>query len=148
LRPDAIQALRNIAPYQGGKGHELWVLHQLDIIDKHRLLLTVGSSFQSVNLGAHMAQFVSKIPEFNGLFKEMPALYFRPADKLFPLKAGDKLLGGGTDDEVNEKMEFRFEIALNEPGVVEGKPLLETVHQLTDIVANIFTIITPCLVDI
>jgi hypothetical protein len=35
---------------------------------------------------------------------------------------------------------------LNEPGVVEGKPLLETIQHLSDLVSNTFHIFKPCLV--
>lgn len=151
LRPNAVEVLRSIEPYQGGKGHELWVLHRLDIIDKHRLLVTVGSSFQSVDLVAHMRPFFEKtLTERFGskdhpLLANFPSVFFRPADNLFPLKAGDELFIDGADAEVNEKMQFRFNIALNEPGIIEGKPLLESIHHLADLVSNTFLILKPCL---
>jgi hypothetical protein len=145
LRPDAIDALRDIEPYQGGKGHELWVLHRLDIIDKHRLLITVGSSFQSVDLGAYMGAMLAKTFGKDHPIENLPSAFFKPADNLFPLKAGDDLFIGAPNDEVNEKMQFRFNVALSEPGIVEGKPLLETVHQLADLVGNVFLRLKPCL---
>lgn len=55
MRQDAINALSAVEPYNGGKGHQLWVLHELNNIDKYRLLVTVGSSYQSVNVGAYLA---------------------------------------------------------------------------------------------
>ena len=39
--------------------------------------------------------------------------------------------------EVNDTLQFRFNVALNEPGIVEGKPLLETLHQLAALVEGI-----------
>ncbi|MGO9530227.1 MAG: hypothetical protein ACLP3B_03515 [Syntrophobacteraceae bacterium] len=151
FRPDAIDVLRSIEPYQGGKGHGLWVLHRLDIVDKHRLLVTVGSSFQSVDLVAHMRPFFEKmLTESFGskdlpLLTNFPSVFFRPADNLFPLKAGDELFIDAADAEVNEKMQFRFNVALNEPGITDGKPLLETIHHLADLVSNTFLILKPCL---
>jgi hypothetical protein len=64
---------------------------------------------------------------------------------LTTLRSGDELLIGGADEEVNEKMQFRFNLAINEPGVIAGKPLLETVHHLADLVSNIVLILKPCL---
>ena len=54
MRQDAIDAIRALEPYKGGKGENLWVLHRLNNIDKHRLIVTVGSSFQSVDVGTIM----------------------------------------------------------------------------------------------
>jgi hypothetical protein len=154
LRPDAVDVLRSIEPYQGGKGHELWVLNRLDIIDKHRLLVTIGSRFQSVDLAAYMRPSIEKmiIGHFGSknhpllpLVANLPSLFFGE-DSFFPLKAGDELLVGTADDEVNEKMQFRFNVALYEPGIVEGKPLLETVQHLADLVSSVFEILKPCLI--
>src|ERR1019366_9842997 len=41
LGPDAVKAIARLEPYDGGGGAILYHLHQLDILDKHRLLLTV-----------------------------------------------------------------------------------------------------------
>ena len=40
MAQDAIDAIDAAEPYQGGKGAGLWVLHYLDIADKHHALLT------------------------------------------------------------------------------------------------------------
>lgn len=145
LRPDAIDVLRCIEPYQGGKGHELWVLHRLDIIDKHRLLVTVGSSYQSFDFSAYRRPHDIKVFGKDHPFTSFPPLFLKVADSLFPLKAGDTLLTGAADDEVNENMQFRFNVALNESGIVEGKPLLETIQHLADLVSSTFEILKPCL---
>ncbi len=79
------------------------------------------------------------------LLTNFPSVFFRPADNLFPLKAGDELFIDAVDAEVNEKMQFRFNVALNEPGITDGKPSLETIHHLADLVSNTFLILKPCL---
>ena len=56
-RPDAISAIDATKPYRGGND-VLWRLHKLNIIDKHRLLLTVGSAFRAVDLGAEMSRMM------------------------------------------------------------------------------------------
>ena len=49
------------------------------------------------------------------------------------------------DEKPNPKQQFRFSVALSELGVIEGKPLLETIHQLTALVEGIVTALTPLL---
>jgi hypothetical protein len=98
MRQDAIDAICALEPYVGGKGTDLWVLHRLNNIDKHRLIVTVGSAFRSMDLGAKMGHiFKRSFPEWG----EIPKfeLFVRPADRMFPLKAGD-LLADALGEEV------------------------------------------------
>jgi hypothetical protein len=141
-RQETFDAIDAIKPYKGGND-ALWNLYQLNNIEKHRLLITVGSMFQSLDLGAHMSGMMKKA--FPG--KDFPTIsaFFKPADVLFPLKEGDELFIDAPNAEVNEKMQFRFNVALNEPGIIEGKPLLETVHQFTALVEGIVTALRPRL---
>lgn len=146
LRQDAIDVLNGVEPYQGGKGHRLWVLHELNNIDKHRLLVTVGSSYQSFNVGAHMRPMMQKQAAVVGITApKVPDLYLSPADNLFPLKAGDELFTDAIDAEVNKEMDFRFDIVLNEPGIIEGGRLLDIVNDFSDLVSKTVSLFTSCL---
>ncbi len=140
MRQDAIKAIDAIKPYGGGND-TLWHLHRLNNVDKHRLVITVGSAFHSVNVGAHGRHAMQKLVEQVWLEEDivLPEIdvYVRPADRLFPLKAGDELLITDPDTEVNEKMQFVFEVAFGEPQIVEGEPLLKTLQQMIDLVDNI-----------
>ena len=141
--PETFEAIDSLKPYKGGNDL-LWALYRLNNIEKHRLLITVGSMFQSVDLGAHMTAMMRKsFPHLADI--PLMSAFFKPADVLFPLKAGDKLLIDGPDAELNKEMQFRFNVALNEVGIIEGKPLLETVHQLTALVEGIVAALTPRL---
>ncbi len=71
--------------------------------------------------------------------------FHRPSDGGFPLESGLELDIFPADAEPNPKLQFRFEIALNEPGIIEGKPLIETLHQLTTHVEDIVIALTPRL---
>jgi hypothetical protein len=133
MRQDTVDAIKAIEPYEGGNGHDFWVLHTLNNIDKHRLLVTVGSAYQGFDAGALMIQ---RLRQATGRDIPEVSVYLTPADNLFPLKVGDELFIDAPDAELNEKMQFRFDVALNEPGVVEGKPVLPLVQQLADLVAN------------
>lgn len=128
----SLAIIDSLSPYQGGND-TLWRIHTLNNRDKHRLLVTVGSSFQSMDLGAYMMANMRKMP---GLPEEMRSnmpdlsLFLKPADNLFPLKAGEELFIGGVDDEENPNMQFRFNVLLHEPGVVDGEPVAEVLSSM------------------
>jgi hypothetical protein len=142
MRQDAVDAIRALEPYSGGKGADLWTLHRLNNIDKHRLILTVGTSFGSVDLGAYIKAHAEK-----AFGKTLPdiELFVAPADNLFPLEAGKELFIGAPDEEPNDKMKFKFDVAINEAGLIEGKPVLETLMQFRDRVNGIVEAFRPCL---
>jgi hypothetical protein len=139
---DAIDSLK---PYKGGNDL-IWTLYQLNNIEKHRLLLTVGSHATGINLGQYLAH------NLRGTFPvgavdafESMNVFLNPADKGFPLKAGFELLIGDVDEQPNPKQQFRFAVALNEAGVIDGKSVIETVNQFVKLVEGIVTTLTPRL---
>src|SRR5271165_29768 len=149
---DTFAAIDALKPYKGGNDL-LWILYRLNNVEKHRLLITVGSMFQSVNLGARMQRMMERAAAadpnnpFHGAKFPVLDAFFRPADVLFPLKAGDELFIDAPDAELNENLQFRFNVALYEPKIVEAQSLLETLHQLTALVEGIVTALTPRLRD-
>jgi len=72
-------------------------------------------------------------------FANMPSIDFfiRPADGMFPLKTGDELFIDGPDAEPNDKLQFRFEVAFGEQGIVFGAPILETLSSMIKLVEGI-----------
>jgi hypothetical protein len=138
----AIDALK---PYKGGNDL-LWALYRLNNIEKHRLLLTVGSQAAGINLGQLMAGHLSGTfpAEAVAAFESM-SIFLNPADKGFPLRAGFELYIGAVDEKPNPKQQFRFNVALSEPGIMEGKPLLDTVNEFTALVEGIVATLTPRL---
>jgi hypothetical protein len=149
-RQETFEAIDALKPYNGGND-PLWALYRLNNIETHRLLITVGSMFQSVNLGAHMskmmADHIAANPHSPLHGNEFPILdlFFAPANVLFPLKVGDQLFIDAPDAEPNENLQFRFNVALYEPQVIEAQSLLETVHELTTLVEGIVAALTPRL---
>jgi hypothetical protein len=136
---DAIDALK---PYKGGND-TLWSLYRLNNIEKHRLLLTVGSHAAGINLGHLMThQFKDTFPPDAIEAFETMNIYLDPADKGFPLRAGFELYMGAPDEQPNPKQQFRFEVVLNESGIVDGKPILETINEFVLQVESTITILT------
>jgi hypothetical protein len=135
MRPEAIKAIDIIKPYKSGND-QLWRLHRLNNIDKHRLLITVSSYFQSIGIGTILNREMKEaFPDIGEI--PIPSVSINPADKKCPLKADDELFTDLPDAEFNDKIPFRFEVSLNEPEVIECEPILVTLQQFIDMVGKI-----------
>ena len=146
---DAIATLDGLMPYRGGND-SLWCLNKLNNIDKHRVLLTAGSAFQSINLGAYMFRRMQTSLSSSLMadkFTEEPALdlFYRVADRMFPLKAGDELFIDAPDAELDEKLEFRFAVAFGERDIAYGEPIIETLASYVQLVEDILLKFEPHL---
>jgi hypothetical protein len=148
MQKDAVDAICALEPYDGGQGADLWTLHSLNNIDKHRFIVAVGTMLRSVGIGPIMErQLAAANPrlaeKMSGMMAAMhEALFLVPGDRLSPLKTGEELFIDAPDEEVNEKMKtsFRFDVAFNEPGVIECKPI-----QFSKRVSGIVEAFRPCL---
>lgn len=131
---EPLNDIDELKPYKGGNEF-LWILHKLNIIDKHRTLITAGSALDSVDLGAYimdaMIGFISD-PEMIDAFRDRPkmSLPVRPAEQQFPLKIGDELFGDVPNSEPNHKIEFKIDISFGEKDVVFGEPVVNTVANM------------------
>lgn len=129
----AVELVKAAKPYQGGND-ALWRLHKLDIVDKHRLLVTVGSAYTNISI-----DFSTYMQRTFG--RELPPmrLGMKPAESLFPLKDGTVLyrVMPGARRVDDDDPEFSFEIALDEPKVVEGEPLIPTLNDLLQAVEGV-----------
>ena len=117
------------------------MLHKLNNIDKHRTIITAGSAYRSVNLGAtkevleHLKQ---ALPHGTDLSKLLVIdVSIRPANRQFPLRQGDQLFADLPNAEPNDKIQFHFELGLGEEGVAFDKPLLETLTSMVTLVESI-----------
>jgi hypothetical protein len=142
MRQDAIDAICAVEPYPGGKGADLWTFHRLNNIDKHRLIITVGSAFNSVDIGSYLT---ANMRAMTGWAIPSFSLLLQPADKLFPLEAGKELFIGAPDDEPNQNMKFAFDVAVHEPGLIDGEPILKTVVQFRDRINGVVDAFRACL---
>jgi hypothetical protein len=133
---ETMSAIDALAPFRNGST-ALWKLYRLNNIDKHRLLLTAGSQAAGIHLGQMMAPLLKGTfpfpPEVVNAFTAMNQ-FVMPANRGFPLTAGDELYHTAPDEQPNESLPFRFAVALNEPGVVEGEHLLTTMADLSQAV--------------
>jgi hypothetical protein len=102
MGPKAKDIIRSIKPYKGGDD-VLWMLHRLNNRDKHRTLFTVGFAVRSITTPYGQIQASPK---------------FRTG----PLENGGELFR--EDSQISNKVDFIFDIAINEPGLIECEPLI------------------------
>jgi hypothetical protein len=152
IRQDAIDAIDAIEPYKGGKGEQLWVLHELNNIDKHRFVTTIVAAHRGLDIGAHLSGFLQdSIRQKNAMTPDSsrpvpPTVHaIFTVDPMPRVKTGDILFVDAPDAEVNEEMKFTFDVAIDETGVIQGKPLVETLHQLAKLVDGILKEFEPLL---
>ena len=149
--PLAIAKIDSLKPYKSGN-ELLWMLHKLNNIDKHRTLITAGSAYRSLNLGAtfynkaRLEHLKKALPHGTNL-SELPVEgpFIRPADRQFPLKQGDQLFTDLPNAEPNKKIQFRFELGLGEKEVAYDKPLLDTLTSMVTLVESALPRFEPFL---
>jgi hypothetical protein len=134
MAQSAIDAINATESYQGGKGAGLWVIHYLDIADKHHALLTTlinvtGSSFTIPGYWERGYRGVGGVsfPNFGTRLKDGDVIATREA-------------------EMDKDLNLTLDIAFTEPEVIEGRAVIETLQRLTDLVANLITDFKPLLV--
>jgi hypothetical protein len=145
-RQDIFDAIDLIKPYRGGNDL-LWTLYRLNNVEKHRLLLTVGSRAGAVNIGQimhrHSAEIFSRM--WPGTTLPVIDFFVREEGGEFPMKAGLELYIDTPDAEFDDKLQFRFDVAISEPQILEAKSLIETLHQMANLVEGIIRTLEPKL---
>lgn len=143
--PHTVACFDAIKPYREGN-ENLWRLNRLNNIEKHRLLLTVGSQAAGIHLGQLMSSLLSGAALGNmATTMEGMNLYLNPADKGFPLQQGFELYIGQVDEQPNPKQQFRFELVFNEFGVAESLNVVETVSALVAEVETVVSRLAPLI---
>jgi hypothetical protein len=129
----AIDAIDASEPYQGGKGAGFWVLHYLDIADKHRALLTPVMNVTD-------ARFT--IPGYwERSYTGVGGVSFPKFGK--PLKDGDVV---ATREAAKDKdMNLTVDVAFTEPAVIEGRSVIKTVRLLLELVDKLIVDFAPLL---
>lgn len=109
-------------PYNGGKGHALWQLNELNKLSKHEILVGACSISSGMDIAAFLRdetrntlreRFPDEDPttfKFDAGFLEQ-AMFMRPADSS-ALKVGDPLWSEPLDTKVHEQRTFAFDVSL------------------------------------
>jgi hypothetical protein len=136
MRQEAKDAIHAIKPYKGGND-ALWRIHELNKIDKHRLLLTACSThigrsatpsertqLQQLFMDSHPGQ---SVPSLKGHLISIPSV---------PLKAGDKLCTI-RHSELEQDVKFLIDVSLDEPQIIECQPVIKALYKMSEVVIDI-----------
>lgn len=144
---EALEVLYGLKPYQGGSDF-LWRIHQLDIVDKHRLLLAVAMRQEHVvlDLGAafnHAAEAEGwdELPDFPSW-----PVAINPAERDI-VEKGSLVFAGPLGDKSHDDAQFTFQIAIYEPEIPIYEPLVKTLHELTGFVDEVVNLFAPLIGD-
>jgi hypothetical protein len=139
----AVDLIKKAEPYQGAD-NPFWRLHQLDIADKHKLLVPVGVAHKGTTNSYSLADVVNAYPDATtiNLF-DMPTaegIGIIVPKLTFPLEDGTEIyriparLRDNPLAQMNMNPEFSFDVAFGEVEVVQGEPIILTLHQLIEFV--------------
>jgi hypothetical protein len=138
--PNARAAVKALAPWPGGD-NDLWWLHRLDIIDKHRLLVPVGAVHSIVGLGMTYTGDVFDEPV------TFPIVPLYPTERPL-LTDGDVVFTAQKaarepNPDVQTNFELHFDVAFGEVEVASGEPVLRTLRRLMDHTREVLERVLP-----
>jgi hypothetical protein len=147
--PDHVKdLLRAAKPYKGGND-TLWGLHELNNRDKHRLLITAVSAVNKfgMEVGGRELQrmFPHSVRFQRGALRPQFVWWPRSDKRFLGAKKGDPVFSIQGNFEDNKNIKLAFDVALTEPQVVEGKPLLEFLSAATKVVNSLVSEFAPFL---
>lgn len=142
-KPEAVKAVRLIEAYKGGKEEILWVINDLNRIDKHRLLITLAMEDVGAKLGPKRWEAMRKhVPdELQGRIDTTRPVRTSVGERT--LKAGDVLFVDPFPEIADEQVEFPLHVALDEPGIIPRRALLPLLTEMADAVSGVVNVLEP-----
>lgn len=136
---EAIRIIKSLKPYKGGN-EELWRIHHLDIVDKHRLILSVGTMHRNVVMSSKI-----QVPWGEGEKFQFPPFAINPADRQYPLKDNAEVMrvkaaARKSDSGFSMDYKFTFDVAFGDEEVVQGEPVFPALKRLISYVEGIIGI--------
>lgn len=136
-KDSVLQAVEDCKPFEGA-GNQFWVLHQLDIIDKHRLLLTVASAGTGIDIGGMATHQFHESARQAGLAwaedVQVPQVLIR-SPRTDCYNDGDIVAEQPLLDGI-DRIKYFFDVAVSEPGLVECRPLVPFAIDLASFVED------------
>jgi hypothetical protein len=146
MRKEAIQIIERYEPYKG-RNRTLWGIHQLDIVDKHRLLVAIvaGVKHMGIMVTAEMVESA-----FEGMPRSDLAGFTQGTFQAPPVKAMTGAKQGSVILSIkgrhDEKVDFAFDVMLCEADIVERQPILKFMLEAKDVVESVVANLSPFLI--
>jgi hypothetical protein len=125
MAPEAIRMIDALKPYGGGN-EDLFGLHLLNNVDKHRLLLMCGAAHIATNVKVEL----SLTPQWFHVALPMPFQW------TYPLKDGKEIFRILKEEvsRFDQNPDFSFRIAFGDAEVMDSEPMLPPLHRLADLI--------------
>jgi hypothetical protein len=126
----AIDIAKSLKAYKGG--NDIFFVHALNIIDKHRMLVTTGMArFAIIATGQYDRTDAEGRKHFvfrsGGSISTAP-VFLEEGAEVYRIQAASKNAPG-----VDMNPQFSFDIAFNEPTVIQGGPVVGTLYHLAEV---------------
>jgi hypothetical protein len=148
LRKEIIEAIRKINPCKSAQPL-LWILHSLDIVDKHRRIVICHLINHSVYTWEAMQQLLIDrgLSDMTAMVGLRNAFYTTPKTGK-KAQVGDIVFTAPADssEKMQQKLKFTFDIAFDEPQIIEGKSVIETLDETIKVVEHLITGFEPFLI--
>jgi hypothetical protein len=129
--PSLVQAVMNLEAWETGRDSLLWAIHELDRVDKHRLLISIAVANTGIRVDGSGYVF-DTIKKFSG-YGPGQHLALEPI-KWTPLKNGTILFNvedGSIFGAANAtKTTFTFDMTLGEPEMLKGESAVRCLRTL------------------
>jgi hypothetical protein len=142
ISPAAISILDSLQPYRG-RYDGLGKLHELNIVDKHCLLLVVGYGLTRFGLSYNHPQLgdlLANIPAVGKFMADTERLVSDAPSRGFMITEDGAEVAeivGLPDVNMNEEVNCTFDIAFGDPQIVKGEPILPFLIQLIQLVNGV-----------
>lgn len=134
---EARRIIEDLKPYKGGD-EAFYMLHQLDVADKHKAIIPVGAAHRNVTVDI-AKPMREAFPDMAGNLP--PTLIaLRPANRQFPLQDGATVFTTGVDGPFNDDAQITIEIAFGEGQILEGEPLDPALAQIIQFVEGVIDV--------
>lgn len=140
--PRLIKAVTAVKAYKAGNGEDVWAIDNLDRIDKHRLLIAAAGIHGMITLDFADGWPPGMLNEI-GITIPTGIQYALSPVGWTPIEEGTVLLAVQRADGYNAEPKFAFEVALGEPGVLKGEPVVPTLRRLIDEVESLLKRLVP-----
>ncbi|HVQ43943.1 MAG TPA: hypothetical protein VMT30_03170 [Candidatus Saccharimonadia bacterium] len=138
MSSEHIATITGLAPYEGGN-NSLWLIHKLDITDKHHFMLSISANHQAVvvDLGAHFRKAFADEPGMEWT-QDTPSVQIGlvPDDKVV-ISEGVVLFSTPSGDTSHDDTQFDIQLAFNVDGIVHSEPLIPTLTRLAECVEDV-----------
>jgi hypothetical protein len=141
VRPELIRAVAMLEPWEGGADQGLWAVHELDRVDKHRLVLSAAVTLGTIELHGNSYDLTT-VKKYSGFDVNRP-LPTEPIEWT-PVEEGTVLtLPLAVASFGVTAMKLKFGVVLAEPQALRNMPAAAAMMTLISSAEQIIRRLSP-----